>query len=357
MCRRVEDGLLHGGRRDVGEGDDRVDGVTRGRIDAAAEHGERVEAVRPNEVPIQRPIRVDGTHDIGLHVAQLNAVADGVARVDRVRQPIAAVVEAELGDVADVHRFAVGEVVEQEIRALGAAGRGVTARGSSAASRGAVRCIARRSGRSFRRRLNREPGRLVAVERVASHAVEFFLLTRREIDQRELVLRRRRLRGAIGRLSSASTAATTAATRTAAPSATVRRRRIHSERRPARVRADRERATPGIRRRATSSATTAATSGVGAADRERELFVVRPRRTNDHVRVTLIRRENVGEPFAVVRQHRRTNGLPRLEICRLQLLGRPADRRGLLGGEYRRGAEQENEDGTKHGDAHGWPPR
>ncbi len=201
VCRRVEHGLLRSRRRNAGERDDRVDRVTSGRIDAAAEHGERVEAVRPDEVPIQRPIRVDGTHDVGLHVAQLNAVADRVARVDRVRQPIAAVVKSELGDVADVHRLAVGEVVEQQIRALGTAGRRGGTRGSSTASRGAVRRVACRSGRSFRRRLNREPGRLVAVERVASHAVEFFLLTRREIDQRQLVLRRRRLRGAIGRLS------------------------------------------------------------------------------------------------------------------------------------------------------------
>jgi hypothetical protein len=62
-------------------------------------------AVAPHELTIERAVGIDRADDVGAHVAQLNAVPDLVARVDRVREPLPGVVEVEVRDVADVHGF------------------------------------------------------------------------------------------------------------------------------------------------------------------------------------------------------------------------------------------------------------
>ncbi len=80
------------------------------RVELAAKHDERLVRVRPHEAAIERVIGVDRAHDVRLHVAQLDAVADLIARVDRIRELIAVVVEPELGDVADVHRVVVARL-------------------------------------------------------------------------------------------------------------------------------------------------------------------------------------------------------------------------------------------------------
>jgi hypothetical protein len=66
----------------------------------------------------------------------LDSVSDLVARVDRVRQPIARIVEAELRDVADVDGFTARETIQNEIRSLGPAIRGSSSAASATASGG-----------------------------------------------------------------------------------------------------------------------------------------------------------------------------------------------------------------------------
>ena len=168
VLRRVENRFGRRRRRDVGEPYDGIDRVVCGGIWTAAQHGERVDAVRPGEMPVERAIGVDRADNVSAHVAELHAVADLVVRVDRVGEPLARMVEAEVGHVADVHHVAGCELVEDEIAAL------------------LARLAGGRCGLSD---LHGDPGRRVAVECGAAHAVELLFHAGAEVDETELVLR------------------------------------------------------------------------------------------------------------------------------------------------------------------------
>src|SRR6185503_28808 len=116
--------------------------------------------------------------------------------------------------------------VENQVSTVHATGGSAPAAASRTATRRAARRRASRRRRLLREALHGDVRRLVAVEREASNAVEFLLLAVGEIDERHLVLRRRRWRCSL-RAGSAAATTTAAATSTTSAARACRRGRIH----------------------------------------------------------------------------------------------------------------------------------
>src|SRR5439155_7141792 len=177
-----------------------------------------------------------------------------IARVDGISEPLAGIVESEFRHVADVYHLAARQIVQHEVRALGA----TWCRRRACAASGRCASAGRGVG-GVGITLHREPPRLVTVEGKATHLVEFFLLAGGEVDERHLVVARRRRRRCTASAATSAATATRAATRL---------RRIDSESRPPRIRRDHERRTTACAR-AVGSGWAAATGAARLlADRE-----------------------------------------------------------------------------------------
>ena len=105
------------------EAQNREQRVARKRVDLSAKHGDRQSAVDPREAAIERAIRIDRANDVRAKVAKLHAVPDLIARVDRVCETFARIVEAEFRDVANVDRVARRQAVENEVSPIHSTGR------------------------------------------------------------------------------------------------------------------------------------------------------------------------------------------------------------------------------------------
>ena len=303
---RIDDDLARRAARNARERDEREHRVLGRAVGNSAQHRECRPAVGPREATIEAALAVERPHDVGLHVAKLNAVAEPVACVDGVREEFAGLVEGELGDIADVHRLAGGQVVEEQVRAFNARRSGGRAWSRRWRGRSALGGI----------RLHGEPSRLLARKGEAAHLVELLLLTRREVDEGDLVVARATLRlESLGFL----------------------RRGVHGEGREARRRRDDERSTGGNRRGARRSRHWRGE----LADLEAMLLAL-VRRTQHHFRVAIVRRELIGEPVAVVGEALRADALPRLDVGERQ---RARGRVRLL--PARRGERREEQHGDE----------
>src|SRR5437868_1794764 len=294
----VEDDLLLCRAADAGKRDDAIHRVLGRRVWLAAQNGKRGSAVRPRETAIQRLIAVEGAHDVGTQIAQLHAISDLVARIDGVCQKIARLVEREIADVSDVDHAARRERDDKKVRAFDAARRRRRSapRPTSPASRCTVRRAARRLGAVA---VERDHLRLVAGEREAANLVELGLLTSRQIEDGNLVLRGTPLLAEALRLAL---------------------RRIDAEGDEPGVAGDGE-------RRARRGPKWISRCRGRLADREPLLGRAIGGLPDDDRRVSFVRRENVGKPLPIVRDRRRSDRFPRLEVRGGELL-RPGGARG-----------------------------
>ena len=270
---RIDDGL--GGARNVRESNERIERILRDAVRNAAENGERRSAVGPREPAIQTALAVERLHDVRLHVAQLDTVAESVARVDGVGEEFAGVVECELTDVADVHHLAGGEIVEQKIGAFDTRRRGGTS----------CWCTSRSAAFS-RIRLHREPTGLFTGEGEATHLVELLLLARRDVHECQLVVQRPALRLETLRFL---------------------RCRIDAEGHELRRRRDDQRRSSRCGTRGTSHRR-------GRLTDLKAMLLALARGPQHHLGIAIVRRKLVGEPVAVIGQRLTADVLPRLDV-------------------------------------------
>ena len=101
----------------VREGQDAAEPVSVGLVLDALEDGERLAVFRPRQALIVRLAGFELVQDGGLHVAELNAVADLALHIDCQRQPLALLVKGELGDVAQDEFLARGQFAQDQVAA------------------------------------------------------------------------------------------------------------------------------------------------------------------------------------------------------------------------------------------------
>ena len=245
----------------------------------------------------------------GLHVAELDAVAGLVGRVDDERQVASRLVEGELGHVADVEVAPGGQVAQDEVRALRpVAGR---ARAAGRLRRRAPEPEPRpHAGRAAGRRrlLQRNPAAALAGEREAADVLNRHVLARRQVEQLHLGLDGPALPPeplALG----------------ARLGYTMNATHFESSEKPQRRR---------WRARLTRPARAAAGHGRRLAHREL-VDLVAVGRLDEHVAVAFHGRHAVGEPAPVVRERRGADVLPGDDVGQLHGPRRRGSGRGRLG--------------------------
>ena len=243
----------------------------------------------------ERVAAVERRHGAGRHVAELQAVAGLVLRVDGEREQLAVLAEREVAHVADVELHAFREVAQDQIgaaRPLGAPPPAARARAARAAAGRAGAAARAAAGRVGAVALQRDPARRLAREGEAPDLRVLLLLAGREVHHRHARL-----------------------DRPALPLQPLRRRarRIRRERDPLPVVRERERGRGAAGRRRRGRRRAAGATGRHFADREAHRLVGADR-LHDDLGVPFLRREPVAEPLAVVRQHRGAEGLPRDDV-------------------------------------------
>src|SRR6185437_14451669 len=156
-----------GGEVGAGETEYAVALVLPSLVVRALEDGERGAGLVPAQAAIDGVIvAVECAAGAGLEIAQVHAVAASVLGADGVGEVAAVLVECELAHVAEVDFLAAGQIVEDEVAAARIRLGGIAIAAGAAP---AARCP-RAGGRSRRKLLEGDPGRVVAREGETAHA-------------------------------------------------------------------------------------------------------------------------------------------------------------------------------------------
>ena len=183
----IEGRLLWRAGREAGESQHRVAFVAQRAVVGPFQHRQAVAFFRPHQPLVARVAVVQHGDRPARHVAELDAVAHFVLRVDRPRQQVAVLREGEVSDVADAQLLTARELAQDEVGAaraiVGSARCAAWRRRRASGTTSTLRCA---TGGLSGLTLEGNPGGRVAREREPADARILALLARRKVDDRHI---------------------------------------------------------------------------------------------------------------------------------------------------------------------------